>query len=1006
MVPFCVVRLVCGVENDKQLNVVAITDPLGRAAETYVLDENERVVAVTNVEGQVMTREYLVGDIVASETRFDGSEVAYGYDTDGNQTSISYPGETLSFSYDGDGLMLSASNSVGVFSNEYGAATGWLTASVGADGTEVSYSRRSGGGVASLTSAAGTTSYAFDAAGRKTHISSPAGSFDVGYCDWNGKLAAITNANGFVVEYAYDIMDRVTNISWRTPSGATLGGFEYEYDAVGRIVSQRGATYPVDYAYDEFGDKVSMTTYRDINAAGDVTRWLRDEATGLVTNKVYADGKGPTYTYTPDGKLATRTWARGIVTTYSYDDNGSLTNTVYSDGTPTISLAYNRAGRQVRAEDAAGVTTFAYDDFGAVTNETVIGVAGTNTIERFYDNFGRDAGYALNGVRQSTLSYDSATGRLVTMLAAGSDTPFTWNYLVGSDLKSSLAYPNGLTASWQYDANGQLLQVRNATPTNTISQYDYTYDAAGRRVACGKSGCAFAQNDTLSYCYNEKSELTNAVAAVDSDYRYAYDFDDIGNRESSSERGTNSVCAANNLNQYTAITDMAATPSSSQTFQPQFDDDGNQTLIKTATGIWSVTYNGENRPILWSCIQSNNTNNQTILTMSYDRIGRRVVKNAQRFVYDGYLQIANFEFTSTNSQLTTHNPQLFVWDPTEPVATRPLVWNSSTFQPFNFSTSYYTHDGNKNVSEVIRSDGMADAHYEYAPFGMLTSMVGEFAFQNQWRFSSESSDDTLALLHYNYRDYSSALGRFLSRDHEIFQATNPYVFTKNSCINGVDVLGLEESTSFEDYMKLLASKNGYNDAEYDMDYIEFALAHGCVGVVWANIGYNPLKDIGRQEVQAYNKCFSTRARAVKEKTKFKDSNHCCKLEKGSTPRLYSIHFRNSKGQDGVNPKAKQPDSDGFVDLSNWRKKSRNFDFAFEDDNGRMVGASQFYDPDHSKFGESEDSSDSMIITRTQKEWSALISTSVINGIDLEMQFDTEVWCVACSQLSNFKKQTN
>ena len=52
------------------------------------------------------------------------------------------------------------------------------------------------------------------------------------------------------------------------------------------------------------------------------------------------------------------------MTTYSYDANGALTNTVYSDGTPTISLAYNRAGRQVRAEDAAGVTAFLYDDFG------------------------------------------------------------------------------------------------------------------------------------------------------------------------------------------------------------------------------------------------------------------------------------------------------------------------------------------------------------------------------------------------------------------------------------------------------------------------------------------------------------------------------------------------------------------------------------------------------------------------------------------------------------------
>ena len=56
-----------------------------------------------------------------------------------------------------------------------------------------------------------------------------------------------------------------------------------------------------------------------------------------------------------------------------------------------------------------------------------------------------------------------------------------------------------------------------------------------------------------------------------------------------------------------------------------YDDIGNQTLIKTSTGIWSVTYNGENRPILWTCLQSDNqttTNNQTI-SMSYDRMGRR-----------------------------------------------------------------------------------------------------------------------------------------------------------------------------------------------------------------------------------------------------------------------------------------------------------------------------------------------------------------------------------------------
>ena len=284
------------------------------------------------------------------------------------------------------------------------------------------------------------------------------------------------------------------------------------------------------------------------------------DTTGLLTNKGYADGKGPTYNYTPDGKLSQRVWARGITTDYSYDGWGNLTNTVYSDGTPTISLAYDALGRQIEAHDAAGVTTFLYDSFGSLTNETVIGVAGTNTIERFYDAFGRSLGYSLVGLadpcqpqRQSTLSYDPATGRLASMLAAGSDTPFTWNYLAGSNLKSSLSYPNGLTASWQYDANNQLLQVCNAAPTNIISQYDYTYDAAGRRIEVSKSGTAFAHDDTVAYGYNARSELTNAVASVDSNYRYSYDFDDIGNRESSSERGTNSVYVANNLNQYTLV---------------------------------------------------------------------------------------------------------------------------------------------------------------------------------------------------------------------------------------------------------------------------------------------------------------------------------------------------------------------------------------------------------------------------------------------------------------------
>ncbi len=296
-------------------------------------------------------------------------------------------------------------------------------------------------------------------------------------------------------------------------------------------------------------------------------------------------------------------------------------------------------------------------------------------IERFTDEFGRDAGYALNGVRRSAIAYDPATGRIATMLAAGSGTPFVWSYLDGSDLKSSLTYPSGLAASWDYDDCGRLTRVRNAAATNVVSRYDYAYDAAGRRVSCAKSGSAFATPDTHGYRYNARSELTNATAAGDAAYRYGYGFDDIGNRSTSSERGTNSVYTANRLNQYNAV----------DAFVPAYDADGNQTLVKTSTGTWRVAYSGENRPIRWE-------SGDTVITMSFDRMGRRVAKGNRRFVYDGYLQVAD----SAGSA--------YVWDPTESAATRPLAWTRGG------DAAYYTHDGSKNVSEVVAYDVTTGMH--------------------------------------------------------------------------------------------------------------------------------------------------------------------------------------------------------------------------------------------------------------------------------------------------------
>ena len=641
-----------------------------------------------------------------------------------------------------------------------------------------------------------TNTVAYNALGLQ--ISNIDGRGNTRYIEYNsfGQRSASIDALGNRTTYTYDKFGNLVAVT--NPLGHAI---VYEYDLRGRKIYEGGATYPVRYTYDVFGNKTTMMTYRDVGGSqssaaapqGDVTTWLYDIASGSMTNKVYADGNGPTYTYTPDGKPSRRIWARGIVTDYSYDNWGNLTNTVYSDNTPTISLVYDAFGRHTEAHDAAGVTTFLYDSFGSITNETVIGVAGTNTILRHWDSFGRSLGYSLvvHGdpiapQRQSTLAYDPATGRLATMLAHGSDTPFAWNYLAGSDLKSSLTYPNGLTASWTYGDRGELLEVDNDSPSGTISKFIYTYDATGRRANVSKSGTAFDHSDSISYGYNARSELTNAVSAVDSNYRYAYNFDYIGNRETAAEQGTNVLYSANNLNQYTAVDDFA----------PQFDDDGNQTLIKTATGIWSVTYNGENRPILWECVSPNsstpNSTTHSLILMSYDRMGRRITKNDRRFIYDGYLQIAD------------NHGSTYIWDPTERIASRPLAW-------FRDNTLMcYTHDGNRNVSEVVAADGKIAAHYEFAPCGSVIALSGDYGYMNPWRFSSEYSDDEVSLIYYNYRHYSPDAGRWISRDPiEEVGGISLYVFAGNDTIQGLDVLGCADAMICNDNKIARASFDTY-----------------------------------------------------------------------------------------------------------------------------------------------------------------------------------------------------
>ena len=270
---------------------------------------------------------------------------------------------------------------------------------------------------------------------------------------------------------------------------------------------------------------------------------------------------------------------------------------------------------------------------------------------------------------------------------------------------------------------------------------------------------------------------------------------------------TENAYTMNSLNKYTGIntenTENAEEGNSVNSvfpvFNPSYDADGNATQVQTSTGTWAVEYNAENRPVRWT-----NAATGTVITMSFDSQGRRteyksVTNGAQntwlRFLYDGYLCV---QVLYSNEPYNVFKE--FVWDPTESVATRPLVFR---YAP-NSLNLFYAFDGNKNVSDVfyrMTSNGIG-AHYDYAPFGATTrthrdsSASFDIVALNPFRFSSEYYDSELDLVYYNFRHYSPSLGRFLSRDPiEEQGGLNLYAFVGNKPSLHTDVLGTATSLS-------------------------------------------------------------------------------------------------------------------------------------------------------------------------------------------------------------------
>ena len=422
------------------------------------------------------------------------------------------------------------------------------------------------------TDAAGTdvsaVAYAYDDYGRlERETRTGVGTTTFGYFD-DGQVESLATPDpgtgAQTTGYTYNKRGWVASITH--PDAAVK---ETSYHPDGRIKREWGArTYPVDYTYDAQGRMKTLTTWRDFagTTGAAVTTWNYHAQRGWLENKRHHDNQGPSYTYTPAGRLQTRTWARGsslpapgspLVTTYSYTDAGDIEGIDYSDATPDVVHTYDRAGRPKTTADAAGLLTRSYDPVGgALSGEAYSGsgILSGRSLARTYDNRHRPQTLATDGGYGVSYGYDEA-GRLGTVGHGFHQA--TYRYKPGHGVVESIAVKRvgveRVKHTRQTDSIGRITRVQSASAATLHVQRDYGYNDANQRTGV-------EQEDTRrwAYGYDDLGQVTSAQKRLADNvtplpgYTFGYTFDDIGNRLQTVTNGRATTYTPDALNRYSS----------------------------------------------------------------------------------------------------------------------------------------------------------------------------------------------------------------------------------------------------------------------------------------------------------------------------------------------------------------------------------------------------------------------------------------------------------------------
>jgi RHS repeat-associated protein len=359
----------------------------------------------------------------------------------------------------------------------------------------------------------------------------------------------------------------------------------------------------------------------------------------------------------------------------------------------------------------------------------------------------------------------------------------------------------------QYDAFGRT--TRHTTLNGSSQGVDFGYPDFDNNGNI-ESQTYYHRSGTPenTFGYDDLKRLTSAAYQAGNSRTEAFNYDLLGNRDSTTDSrsgGVNFSYASNNVNQYTSIT-----PGS---YTPLYDYAGNMTQDKSG---YKYIYDYENR-----LTQITRQNNVVVAAFEYDALGRRIEKKdmltgiAKRYYYDDQRIALQ---TSVSSGGSETDEKYFVYG--NYIDEALLMHNLTGTYTGDF---YYGHDHLYSPAVLFDSTGTPVERYEYDVYGTCRILAPDYSlltssqYGNPYTFTGRELDsvdgNALKVMYYRARSYDSQTGRFLQRDplginptgdsHNLYSplrqykdGLNIYQYCRSNPLLDADPLGL---TSIELY---------------------------------------------------------------------------------------------------------------------------------------------------------------------------------------------------------------